>query len=104
VASYEHYKEMDRYTAELKQLLAGSDLSPDTRARSLAALIETDALSDAAGKIDMAAQTIRDDVMGLLLSAARSFGENAQALALALHGFEDPANLLASRLGRLPDY
>jgi hypothetical protein len=36
-------EELERYTAELKQLLAGPDLSPDTRARSLAALIEADA-------------------------------------------------------------
>jgi hypothetical protein len=34
-------EELERYATELKQLLAGPGLSPDTRARSLAALVET---------------------------------------------------------------
>ena len=39
----DEYEQLERYTAELKRLLAGRELSPDTRARSLAALIEADA-------------------------------------------------------------
>ena len=48
---------MDRYVAELKQVLGGTGLSPDVRARSLAALIEAGAMTRAADKPHSAANT-----------------------------------------------
>ena len=82
--SYDNWREMENYTKELKQLLAGSDLTPDTRARCLAALIEADALSHAAHQIHSAAQITMGDTVPLLVSAFKSFGDNARELSLAL--------------------
>jgi hypothetical protein len=48
---YENRTEMARYIAELKQLLAGTALSPDARARALAALLEADAMTQAADQM-----------------------------------------------------
>jgi hypothetical protein len=53
---YENRTEMARYIAELKQLLAGTALSPDARARALAALIEADAITQAADQMHTAAE------------------------------------------------
>jgi hypothetical protein len=53
---YENRTEMARYIAELKQLLAGTALSPDARARALAALIEADAMTQAADQMHTAAE------------------------------------------------
>lgn len=100
---FQEREEMRRYKAELKELLGGSGLSPDTRARSLAALIVADAVTEAAGKMHSAAQTTRGDTMPLLLDAVRSFAEKAQNLAWALEGFAEPASQLADGLQRLPD-
>lgn len=100
---YEERRETERYAAELKQLLAGSGLSPDTRARSLAALIEADAVTRAADKVHTAANTTLGDTMPLLMSTVESFGEKAQNLAWALQEFGAPAENLAAGLRRLPD-
>lgn len=99
----EEHRELERYTAELERLLAGDDLTPDTRARSIAALIETDALTQAADRVSLAADTTLSDTMPLVLEAVRSFGEVAQTLASALEGFGDPATALTAGLWRLPD-
>ena len=81
---YENRTEMARYIAELKQLLAGTALSPDARARALAALIEADAMTQAADQMHTAAEIARDDTMPVLLRAAQSFGDKAASLAWAL--------------------
>jgi hypothetical protein len=62
VASY--YEELEQYNDELKELLAGGDLSPDTRARCLAALIE----ADSARKIHTA--VVGFDERALILAGA----------------------------------
>ncbi len=59
-------------------------------------------MTEAAGKVHSAAQTLGDTVP-LLLDAVRSFGEKAQNLAWALDGFGEPASQLAEGLQRLPD-
>ena len=82
------WDELDRYEAELRQLLAGKDLSPDTRAQSLAALILADALTSAANKMNGAAQTTLGDTMPLILQAVQTFGEKAQQLAWSLDTFD----------------
>ena len=71
---YERRLEMERHTAELKRLLAQGDLSPDTRARALAALIEADAAVRAEG----------------LANALRSFSDVAELLAMSLDRFPRP--------------
>lgn len=100
----ERYEEMERYEAELKQLLAGRDLSPDTLASSLAALILADAMTEASGRMHSAAQTTLGDTMPLLADAARSFGEKAERLAWTLQRFDEAANQLSTALHRLPGY
>jgi hypothetical protein len=75
---YENRTEMARYIAGLKQLLGGTALSPDARARALAALIEADAMTQAADQMHTAAEMARDDTMPVLLGAAQSFGEKAE--------------------------
>ena len=87
---YENRSEMARYIAELKQLLGGTALSPDARARALAALIEADAMTQAADQMHTAAEMARDDTMPVLLGAARSFGEKAESLAWALQRWSRP--------------
>jgi hypothetical protein len=100
---YENRTEMARYIAELKQLLAGTALSPDARARALAALIEADAMTQAADQMHTAAEMARDDTMPVLLGAAQSFGEKAQSLAWALQRFDESASRLSSSLDSWPE-
>jgi hypothetical protein len=100
---YEDRAEMDRYVAELKQLLAGTGLSPDARARGLAALIEAGAMTRAADKLHSAANTAAGDVVPLLLEAAQTFAERAGNLAWALQRFDESANQLSSSLDRWPE-
>jgi hypothetical protein len=100
---YEDSAEMDRYIAELKQLLGGTALSPDTRARSLAALIAADAMMEAANTVQSAANTTLGDTMPLLLDAAQSFGEKAESLAWALRRFDESASRLSSSLDSWPE-
>jgi len=90
--------EMARYIAELKQLLGGTALSPDARARALAALIEAGAMTQAADRVNTAAQLTRDDTVPLMLSTARSFGEKAESLAWALGRFDESASRLSASL------
>ena len=82
------WEELQRYTAQLKELLAGRDLSPDARAQSIAALILADALENAAHKMNSAAQTTLGDTMPLLKDVAKLFAEKAQALTWALENFD----------------
>jgi hypothetical protein len=94
---------MARYIAELKQLLGATALSPDARARALAALIEADAMTQAADHMHTAAEMARDDPMPVLLGAARSFGENAESLAWALQRSGESASRLSSSLDSWPE-
>jgi hypothetical protein len=95
--------EMARYIAELKQLLTGTALSPDARARALAALIEADAMTQAADQVHTAAELTRDDTVPLMLATARSFGEKAESLAWALRRFDESASRLSSSLDSWPE-
>lgn len=76
--------EMRVYRAELKRLLAGRDLSPDTRARCLASLIDAGTFEEAAHKIHIASQTLLHDTMPLVMSTADGLGEKADNLAQAI--------------------
>ena len=100
---YENRTEMARYIAELKQLLAGTALSPDARARALAALIEADAMTQAADQMHTAAEMARDDTMPVLLRAAQSFGDKAASLAWALQRFDESASRLSSSMDSWPE-
>ena len=100
---YENRTEMARYIAELKQLLGGKALSPDARARALAALIEADAMTQAADQMHTAAEIARDDTMPVLPGAAQSFGEKAESLAWALQRFDESASRLSSSLDSWPE-
>jgi hypothetical protein len=95
--------EMARYIAELKQLLGGTTLSPDARARALAALIEANAMTEAADQVRTAAELTRDDTVPLMLATARSFGEKAESLAWALKRFDESASRLSSSLDSWPE-
>jgi hypothetical protein len=68
VPGYEDYERMERYRTELTQLLATGGLSPDARARSLAALIENESSVHAMN----------------LTEALRYFCEAAEELSAAL--------------------
>jgi hypothetical protein len=100
---YENRTEMARYIAELKQLPGGTALSPDARARALAALIEADAMTQAADQMHTAAEMARDDTMPVLPGATRSFGEKAESLALALQRFDESASRLSPSLDSWPE-
>ena len=101
---YENRTEMARYIAELKQLLAGDSPVPGcARARALAALIEADAMTQAADQMHTAAEIARDDTMPVLLRAAQSFGDKAASLAWALQRFDESASRLSSSLDSWPE-
>ncbi len=101
---YDDRAELNRYIAELKKLLSGTGLSPDTRARSLAALIEASAMTLAADQVHTAAAMTRDDTMPLLHGTARLFAERAEGLTGALQRFNESASQLSLALRRLPGY
>jgi hypothetical protein len=56
----------DDHVAELKRLLAGGGLSPDTRARCIAALID----ADSAEKMWGVAESLRDETVSHFVGAA----------------------------------
>jgi hypothetical protein len=76
---------------------------PAASARALAALIEADAMTQAADQMHTAAEMARDDTMPVLLGAAQSFGEKAQSLAWALQRFDESASRLSSSLDSWPE-
>ncbi|MHB1430635.1 MAG: hypothetical protein ACYCVZ_00745 [Streptosporangiaceae bacterium] len=100
----DHYQAMRRYVTELKQLLDDPGLTPDTRARCLASLIDADTFTETADTLRRAAAEMTGDAAPLFTSAVRMFGDKAGALARALEGFREPAEDLAAQLRRMDGY
>jgi hypothetical protein len=98
------YQEMHRYVTELKELLAGPDLTADTRARCLASLIDAGTFEDAARTMRVASQELTGDAVPPFASAVRMFAARVDALGEALNGFREPAEDLAAQLRRMDGY
>jgi len=85
--------QLETYIAELKRLLAAGGLTPDTRARCLASLIDAEVLPGAAQQLHQAVESATWDTLPQMTSAATRFAEAARPLTEAL----------TQALGRLPD-